>query len=89
MSRRWRRSAPSGTVCSHGGIEFTESCVVDDACEAAIKKCFPLGPLHNPANLMGIKACQAAMPGVPQVAVFDTSFGMSMTPGSVHLRHSV
>ena len=63
----------------HGGIEFTESCVVDDACEAAIKKCFPLGPLHNPANLMGIKACQAAMPGVPQVAVFDTSFGMSMT----------
>ncbi len=64
----------------HGGIEFAESCVVDDACEAAIKKCFPLGPLHNPANLMGIKACQAAMPGVPQVAVFDTSFGMSMTP---------
>ena len=64
----------------HGGIEFTESCVVDDACEAAIKKCFPLGPLHNPANLLGIKACQAAMPGVPQVAVFDTSFGMSMTP---------
>ena len=64
----------------HGGIEFTESCVVDDACEAAIKKCVPLGPLHNPANLMGIKACQAAMPGVPQVAVFDTSFGMSMTP---------
>lgn len=64
----------------HGGIEFTESCVVDDACEAAIKRCFPLGPLHNPANLMGIKACQAAMPGVPQVAVFDTSFGMSMTP---------
>ena len=64
----------------HGGIEFTESCVVNDACEAAIKKCFPLGPLHNPANLMGIKACQAAMPGVPQVAVFDTSFGMSMTP---------
>lgn len=64
----------------HGGIEFTESCVVDDACEAAIKKYFPLGPLHNPANLMGIKACQAAMPGVPQVAVFDTSFGMSMTP---------
>ena len=64
----------------HGGIEFTESCVVDDACEEAIKKCFPLGPLHNPANLMGIKACQAVMPGTPQVAVFDTSFGMSMAP---------
>ena len=66
----------------HGGIEFTESCIVDDACEAAIKRCFPLGPLHNPANLMGIKACQAAMPGVPQVAVFDTSFGMSMDPAA-------
>ncbi len=62
----------------HGGNEFTKSCVVDDACEEAIKKCFPLGPLHNPANLMGIKACQAVMPGTPQVAVFDTSFGMDM-----------
>ena len=64
----------------HGGSEFTESCLVDDACEAAIKKCFPLGPLHNPANLMGIKACQEVMPGTPQVAVFDTSFGMAMAP---------
>lgn len=62
----------------HGGIKFTKSCLVDDACEAAIKECFPLGPLHNPANLMGIKACQAVMPGTPQVAVFDTSFGMDM-----------
>ncbi|MBQ8264277.1 MAG: acetate kinase, partial [Oscillospiraceae bacterium] len=58
----------------HGGMEFTASCIVDDACEEAIKKCFPLGPLHNPANLMGIKACQAVMPGTPQVAVFDTAF---------------
>ena len=64
----------------HGGSEFTESCLVDDACEEAIKKCFPLGPLHNPANLMGIKACQEVMPGTPQVAVFDTSFGMAMAP---------
>ena len=62
----------------HGGMEFTESCLVDDACEAAIKKCFPLGPLHNPANLMGIKACQEVMPGTPQVAVFDTAFHMTM-----------
>ena len=62
----------------HGGIEFTESCVVDDACEAAIKKCFPLGPLHNPANLMGIKACQAVMPDTPMVAVFDTAFHQTM-----------
>lgn len=64
----------------HGGNEFTASCLVDDASEAAIKKCFPLGPLHNPANLMGIRACQDSMPGVPQVAVFDTSFGMTMAP---------
>jgi len=62
----------------HGGMEFTASCIVDDACEAAIKKCFPLGPLHNPANLMGIKACQNVMPGTPQVAVFDTAFHMTM-----------
>ncbi len=62
----------------HGGKEFTESCLVDDACIAAIKKCFPLGPLHNPANLMGIEACQKAMPGKPQVAVFDTAFHMTM-----------
>ena len=64
----------------HGGSEFTQSCLVDDACEEAIRKCFPLGPLHNPANLMGIKACQTVMPGTPQVAVFDTSFGMAMAP---------
>jgi len=62
----------------HGGMEFTASCIVDDACEEAIKKCFPLGPLHNPANLMGIKACQDVMPGTPQVAVFDTAFHMTM-----------
>ena len=64
----------------HGGDKFVASCLIDEACKQAIRDCIPLGPLHNPANLMGIKACQAAMPGVPQVAVFDTSFGMSMTP---------
>ncbi len=64
----------------HGGKEFTESCLVDDKCIAAIEKCIPLGPLHNPANLMGIRACQAAMPGKPQVAVFDTAFHMTMPP---------
>ena len=64
----------------HGGEKFTASCIIDQACMDAIEENIPLGPLHNPANLMGIKACQAAMPGVPQVAVFDTSFGMSMTP---------
>jgi acetate kinase len=64
----------------HGGMEFTKSCIVDDVCVAAIKRCIPLGPLHNPANLMGIQACQAVMPGTPQVAVFDTAFHMSMPP---------
>ena len=64
----------------HGGSKFTESSLVDDKVKEAIKECFPLGPLHNPANLMGIEACQAAMPGKPNVAVFDTTFGMGMEP---------
>jgi len=64
----------------HGGMEFTESCLVNDACIDAIKRCIPLGPLHNPANLMGIQACQAVMKGTPQVAVFDTAFHMTMPP---------
>ncbi len=64
----------------HGGMEFTASCIIDDKCIAAIERCIPLGPLHNPANLLGIKACQAVMPGVPQVAVFDTAFHMTMPP---------
>ena len=62
----------------HGGMEFFDSCVINDEVIAAIKKCIPLGPLHNPANLMGIEACQAVMPKTPQVAVFDTAFHMTM-----------
>ena len=62
----------------HGGDKFTASCVVDEACKQAIRDCFPLGPLHNPANLMGIEACEKLMPGTPQVAVFDTAFHQSM-----------
>ena len=64
----------------HGGKSFVASCVIDDAVIADIEKCIPLGPLHNPANLMGIKACQAVMPTTPQVAVFDTAFHMTMPP---------
>ncbi len=64
----------------HGGMEFSDSIIIDDAVIAAIEKCIPLGPLHNPANLMGIRACQAVMPGTPQVAVFDTAFHMTMPP---------
>ena len=64
----------------HGGMKFSDSCIIDDACIKAIEACIPLGPLHNPANLMGIRACQAVMPNTPQVAVFDTAFHMTMPP---------
>ena len=64
----------------HGGMEFSDSCIIDDQVIKAIEKCIPLGPLHNPANLMGIRACQAVMPKTPQVAVFDTAFHMTMPP---------
>ncbi len=64
----------------HGGDKFVASCRVDEACKQAIRDCIPLGPLHNPANLMGIEACEKAMPGVPQVAVFDTAFHSTMPP---------
>jgi len=64
----------------HGGTAFSASVVVTEEVKAAIKECFDLAPLHNPANLMGIEACEAAMPGKPNVAVFDTAFGMSMEP---------
>ncbi len=64
----------------HGGMEFFASCIINDDVIKAIKKCIPLGPLHNPANLMGIEACQAFMPNTPQVAVFDTAFHMTMPP---------
>ena len=64
----------------HGGMEFFDSCIINDEVIAAIEKCIPLGPLHNPANLMGIRACQAVMPNKPQVAVFDTAFHMTMPP---------
>ena len=64
----------------HGGMEFFDSCIINDDVIAAIKKCIPLGPLHNPANLMGIEACQKVMPTTPQVAVFDTAFHMTMPP---------
>lgn len=62
----------------HGGNTYTESIQVDEDVKKVIRECFDLGPLHNPANLIGIEACEAAMPGKPNVAVFDTAFGMSM-----------
>ena len=64
----------------HGGTKFTKSIVVNDDVKAAIRECFDLGPLHNPANLIGIEAVEAAMPGKPNVAVWDTAFGGTMEP---------
>ena len=63
-----------------GGEEYTQSTIINDEVKAVIRKYIPLGPLHNPANLMGIEACEKAMPGKPQVAVFDTAFHMTMPP---------
>lgn len=62
----------------HGGELFSKSVVIDDKVKDAIKECTPLAPLHNPANLIGIEACEKAMPGVPQVGVFDTAFHQTM-----------
>ena len=62
----------------HGGEKFTSSCLINDESMKAIEECNDLAPLHNPANLIGIRACQELMPGVPMVAVFDTAFHQTM-----------
>ncbi|MBQ2916527.1 MAG: acetate kinase [Clostridia bacterium] len=62
----------------HGGEKFSGSVIVNPDVIAAIEECCELGPLHNPHNLTGIRACEAIMPGVPQVAVFDTGFHQTM-----------
>lgn len=62
----------------HAGTVYSDSIVVNEDVKNVIRDCFDLGPLHNPANLMGIEACEEAMPGTPNVAVFDTAFGMKM-----------
>jgi len=64
----------------HGGETFACSVKIDDKVMAALEECIPLAPLHNPANITGIKACQDCMPGVPMVAVFDTAFHQTMPP---------
>lgn len=62
----------------HAGTKYSESIVVNEDVKKVIRECFDLGPLHNPANLMGIEAVEEAMPGTPNVAVWDTGFGMAM-----------
>ncbi len=64
----------------HGGEKITAPVIVDEKVKAIVRECFPLGPLHNPANLAGIEACEKAMPGVPNVGVFDTQFHQTMAP---------
>ncbi len=61
-----------------GGDTYFESIIVDDAVESKIEELFPLGPLHMPANLAGIRSFKAILPDTPQVAVFDTAFHQSM-----------
>ncbi len=62
----------------HGGEEFAQSVVITEEVKKAIEKCAEIAPLHNPPNLIGIEACEKLMPGVPQVAVFDTAFHQTM-----------
>lgn len=64
----------------HGGEEFTASVIIDGRVMKALEDCVPLAPLHNPANITGIRACQQVMPGKPMVAVFDTAFHQTMPP---------
>jgi acetate kinase len=62
----------------HAGMKYSDSVIITEDVKNVIRECFDLGPLHNPANLMGIEAVEAAILGVPNVAVFDTAFGMNM-----------
>ncbi len=62
----------------HGGEKFTKSVVINEDVIKAVEECNDLAPLHNPANIIGIRACQALMPNVPMVAVFDTAFHQTM-----------
>ena len=64
----------------HGGEKFTSSVIIDDEVIAGVEEVSPLAPLHNPANLIGVRACQNIMPGVPNVGVFDTAFHQTMEP---------
>lgn len=62
----------------HAGQKYSASIIVNEDVKSVVRECFDLGPLHNPANLIGIEACEEAMPDKPQVAVFDTAFHQTM-----------
>ena len=67
-----------GHRVAHGGEYFAKSVLITDEVLESIKKCIELAPLHNPANVAGIEVCAKLIPGVPQVAVFDTAFHQTM-----------
>jgi acetate kinase len=67
-----------GHRVAHGGENFKESVLIDNDVKRDIEKCAELAPLHNPAHLKGILSCEKLLPGIPQVAVFDTSFHQTM-----------
>ncbi|HJO96092.1 MAG TPA: acetate kinase [Victivallales bacterium] len=64
----------------HGGEKITKPVIVNDEVKKVMRDCFPLAPLHNPANLQGIEACEKIFPNVPNVAIFDTAFHQTMGP---------
>lgn len=66
----------------HGGEKVTKPVIIDDSVKKVIVECTHLAPLHNPANLAGIEACEESFPGIPNVAIFDTAFHQSMQPES-------
>ena len=68
----------------HGGEKFSEPAVIDDGTLRVIEELIPLAPLHNPANVTGIKVMRDLLPHVPQVAVFDTAFHQTMPPRAFH-----
>ena len=68
----------------HGGEEFSASVLLDDEAMDAVERCSPLAPLHNPANIAGVEAARASLPGIPQVGVFDTAFHQTMPPVAYH-----
>jgi acetate kinase len=73
-----RDMAAVGHRVVHGGSRFDRATVIDDEVEAAIEALSALAPLHNPANLLGIRAARAVLPDVPHVAIFDTAFHQTM-----------
>ena len=81
----------------HGAEKFSESVIITEEVEETIRECFPLAPLHNPPNLMGISACKRLLPNIPHVAVFDTAFHQTMPehaylyaiPYGLYTEHSI